>query len=303
MERLEKKGYLISVEYWVGNLGNHLIQLTSAINVAKQTQSKLTLPPHALLRRRTYNFMERSNKNCLEPIVGRFFYRTECYQFPVAYDQQRRVLLRDHLYDDFQKKSLGETVRRIVHRGDSEAVNPDTLVINMRSGGDIFRTDPPPQNDYMQPPLSFYKHIIESHGYRDCLIVTERDRKNPCIDGLLSWSTDVRIKTHESVKDDLRTLLSARHLVMCHSTFSALAALMSMNLCTLHQPHSFQLRGLSDVALYTYKLDNYIRPGEWTASPAQLALMVNHSVDDIEVFSKPPLRPGETAQLEPSYLA
>jgi hypothetical protein len=300
MTALDKKGYLISIEHWVGNLGNHLIQLSGALNVAKNTQSKLTIPKHELLGRRMFDFTSAANNNCLEPVVGRFFYQSDCFQYPIRYDHDRRRLFQDYLYDLLLVRTLQERFRDLLNRNSKEQVGPDTLVINMRSGSDIFRTEPPPQTDYMQPPLSFYKHVITSYGYQDCLIVTEAARKNPCIEGLLSWNPNIRIKTHTTVKDDLRTLLAARHLVMCHSTFSWCLALMSKNLQTLYQPATFQIRGVDDLSIYTYTFEDFIKPGEWKCSPEQLDEMLNHSIDNIKVSHKPRTTVGETSEPEPS---
>jgi hypothetical protein len=300
MINLDKKGYRISIGDWVGNLGNHLIQMSGGLNVAKNTQSKLTIPEHRLLRRRTFDFTDVTNDNCFEPLVGRFFYQSDCFQYPIIYDRERKRIFQDHLYKLLLRRSVREHFHDLLTRKPDDLVDPDTLVINMRSGGDIFRTDPPPQNDYMQPPLSFYKHIIESHNYHDCLIVTEADRKNPCIEALMSWNRNIRIKTHTSVRDDLRTILGATHLVMCHSTFSWCLALMSKNLRNLYQPHSFQVRGVGDLSIDTYVFENYIKPGEWKCSPEQLDKMVNHSVDDIRVVHKPYTGNCEHGEAEPS---
>jgi len=274
--------------------------MSGALNVAEKTQSKLTIPEHRLLKRRTFDFTDRKNDNCLEPVVGRFFYKSDCFQFPVSYDSDRRRLFRTYLYDLLLERTPRERLDDLLNRKAAEYVSPGTLVINMRSGKDIFRSEPPPQNDYMQPPLSFYKHVITAHGYKDCLIVTEADRKNPCIEGLLAWNADIRLKTHTSARDDLRTILSATHLVLCHSTFSWCLALMSKNLKTLFQPATFQIRGVGDLSVYTYTFENFIKPGEWKASPEQLEEMVNHSVDDIRVVHQPRMDTGESRDPVPS---
>jgi hypothetical protein len=127
----------------------------------------------------------------------------------------------------------------------------------------------------------------------DCLIVTQADRLNPCIDALLAWRPQIRIKTHRSVRDDLQTLLSAQHLVMCHSSFSWCFALMSRKLRVLFQPETFRILGVPDLSIYTYHFENYIRPGEWTYTADQRKAMLDHSVSDITVTHEPPAEPGE----------
>jgi hypothetical protein len=300
MMRLEKKGYRIVIENWVGNLGNHLIQVSSALNVAEKTESRLTIPKHPLLKRRVFDFTNRANENCAEPIVGRFFYQADCFQFPIIFDSERREIFRKYVYDLLVGRTVRERVAELVSPRQNEAVNSDTLVINMRSGRDIFRSEPPPQNDYMQPPLSFYKHVIEAHRYRDCLIVTEADRKNPCIDALMSWNRSIRIKTHTTVSDDVRTILSATSLVMCHSTFSWCLALMSKNLKNLYQPSTFQIVSVDDLSIDTYQFNGFVKPGEWTATEDQLALMVNHSTKDVHVTHCPPVTAGTQRLRRPS---
>lgn len=301
MTNLDKKGYRISIEHWVGNLGNHIIQISGAINVAINTQSTLTTPDHWLLGRLDLDFTDPANHDCMEKVTGRFFYQSDCFQFPIVYDRDRRKLFQDHLHALLLRRNLRQYLHDLIHRQPDEAVNPDTLVINMRSGKDIFRSEPPPQNDYMQPPLSFYKHIIETNDYRDCLIVTEADRKNPCIEALISWNPKIRLKTHTSVQNDLRTLLGASHLVTCHSTFSWCMALMSTNLQKLYQSHSFQIRGVGDFSIDTYFFDNYLKPGEWKCSPEQLAAMLDHSADNIQVVHQPRASGTDDGKLDLSH--
>ncbi len=287
MTSLDKKGYLLSIEHWIGNLGNHIIQLSGALNVAEKTQSRLTVPEHPLFRKRVFDFTDKRNNNCYEPVAGRFFFQYDCFQHPIRFDRDRRTVFQNYVYPLLANKSRGEWFRDLLRPTQQDVVNPETLVINMRSGRDIFRTEPPPQNDYMQPPLSFYKHVIESHGYDDCLIVTEADRQNPCIDALMKWNSSIRLRTHTTVIGDARTLLSAKHLVTCHSTFSWCLALMSRNLTTLYQPGRCQIRGVDDIDIHTYEFSGYISPGEWTASPDQLDRMLSHSTNDIRVTHRP----------------
>jgi hypothetical protein len=179
MINLDKKGYRISIGDWVGNLGNHLIQMSGALNVARNTQSRLTVPEHRLLRRRAFAFTDTANDNCLEPVVGSFFYKSDCFQSAIVYDRERRRLFQDFLYELLLRRSFREHFHDLLNQKPGELVGPGTLVINMRSGLDIFRTEPPPQNDYMQPPLSFYKHVIESNNYQDCLIGPKPTGRTP----------------------------------------------------------------------------------------------------------------------------
>jgi hypothetical protein len=288
-QHLKEQGYVLKLQGWMGRLGNHIIQLSCALHVAEKSRSRLVIPDHGTFRKRYYDFRDPAAKNCDKEISGPFFLQTDCYQYPIRYDHERRRILLNHVRSQMTYRSLRGRIRDLFHQQPDTNLDEDTLVINMRSGPDIFRSDPPPQNDYMQPPFSFYRYIIEKHKYRKCLIVTEPERENPVIDALLSWKDgpEIRIKDHRSVQNDVLTVLNARHLVAAHSTFTWCLALMSDRLLQYHQPSTCRIRGVSDFSVHTYECDNYIRPGEWTASPEQLRWMVEHPISDIRVQDPP----------------
>lgn len=293
MPTLDKKGYIISINGWMGNFGNHLRQLSGAINVAQKTHSRLSIPDHPLLKRKVYDFLNRQNVNCLGELSGRFFFNSECFQFPLNHDYDRRKIFQAYIYNQLVTTTAWERLQNLLRWEPDDQVGSDTLVINIRSGSDIFCAHPAPDaRNYIQPPLSFYKKIIQSHNFRDVLIVTQSDRANPCVSALLSWDQRIRVKTHANARDDFRTLLCATHLVTCHSTFSWSAALMSRKLQTLFQPDSCVIRGVRDYSVHTYTLLNYIQPGDWVNSPEQRDLMLHHSEKDIEVVYKQRLPNG-----------
>jgi hypothetical protein len=303
MKTLPPKEYLISINSWWGRLGNHLIQLSNALNIAKKTHSKLIIPRHDIIKRTVFDFTRPGNNHYQEPVAGAFFFQSQCFQYPLAYDHERRKVFQEHVYDLLQARTLWEYMLSLATQRFT-LVGPDTLVINIRSGKDIFCAEPAPDTGgYVQPPLSYYKHIIETHHYADCLIVTEADRKNPCIEALLSWNPRIRIKKHRSVKDDIRTILSATHLVMCHSTFSWCLALMSKQLRTLFQEDTFPIKSVGDFSTYTYGFENYIKQGEWKCSPAQLEKMLTHSIADLRVIHKPRTGAASMGDAEPSVCA
>jgi len=283
MRALDKKGYKIKLTDWVGRLGNHLVQVATAIWVAQKTESLLILPRHTILKRRLFDFRNSSNNSCNEVVEGQFLFDYERIQCPAMRDRDRRIILQDYLYDFLVREKITDKLRDKIRW--QKIVEPDenTLIINIRSGRDIFRQQPPPQDDYMQPPLSFYQKIIESHNYRNCLIVTEQARANPVIAALLTWDSNVQIKEHTTVHSDIFTLLNAHHLVIAHSSFSWILAQMSKKLRVLHQWNLFPVRGIDDFIINTYEVKNYIEPGTWCASADQLARMISHPLKDVSV--------------------
>ena len=270
------------ITHWAGQLGNHIIQLSNAIYLAERTFSKVSYPDHSLLRSATFDFSKSDSPNP-RLIKGCFFYNDECLPYPLLYDYERRAILRKYIVPLIFPSFMPDP-----------RVSEKTLVINIRSG-DVFRGDYESKeaifsgvSNYMQPPLSFYQLIIEKYGFTDILIVTQPDRKNPCIQGLMEWRSDIRIVEHQSPLDDLRILLSAKYLITAHSSFSWCAALMSSVLEVLFQPASFQVKGVRDIEIHTFKMNGYIPPGQWRPTRDNLSLMLTFPVQLISetIFPK-----------------
>jgi len=123
--------------------------------------------------------------------------------------------------------------RRLIHLYVSRylppllTILPDThLVIHIRSG-DIFDHGHF-HAKYIQPPLAYYCHILDTHPeYTNVIIVTQADKKNPVIYELLrKYSHRISIQSC-STEEDLQFLLSARHLVVGTGSFGMYIALCS----------------------------------------------------------------------------
>jgi hypothetical protein len=109
------------------------------------------------------------------------------------------------------------------------------LVIHIRSG-DVFWEDLTRlHKGYIQPPLSFYLEIINKFNLKDIVIVTQDDFKNPCINELKRLMPDIRIQT-SNILDDISTIISARNLVIAHSSFSLCLGLASDKLKRMFIP-------------------------------------------------------------------
>ena len=121
----------------------------------------------------------------------------------------------------------------IPHHAD-ELIKDDTLVIHIRSG-DVFWEDLTKlHKGYIQPPLSFYLEIINKFKFKDIVIVTQDDFKNPCINELKRLMPDIRIQT-SNLLDDI-SIISARNLVIAHSSFSLCLGLASDKLKRMFIP-------------------------------------------------------------------
>jgi hypothetical protein len=286
MKNLTNNGYRIEIKGWVGNFGNHMLQLSGALKVAIETESVLTYPQNKIIPNQIFDFRSAKNSQCNLKVTSLFFYHDECFQYPLIYDQERREIAIKYILPLLKKK-----YNRITNDNQNWDIE-NTLVINIRSG-DIFRDDYNSEDaiksgikNYVQPPLAFYKKIIGQFFYKNIIIVTQPDKRNPVIQELLKQYDKIIIKEHISPLDDFMMLLDAKHLVTCHSSFSWFAALISENLLVLHQPQSFSVKGINDYDVYTYNVENYIPYGSWKATKENLKKMINLQEKNIHVFYK-----------------
>eukprot|EP00041_Stephanoeca_diplocostata_P030653 m.934083 g.934083 ORF g.934083 m.934083 type:complete len:454 (-) comp23797_c0_seq2:1503-2864(-) len=123
----------------------------------------------------------------------------------------------------------------------------DAVVIHIRSG-DVMRNTRGVK--YWQPPLKFYKYIIETfhqssnniymcteeHGAADGVV-----GGNPVVHELLQWRPDI-IFPPSDFHRDVATLLGAAYLIQAVSSFSTTLAIMSPHLRRTYIPRPVSLR-------------------------------------------------------------
>ena len=170
------------------------------------------------------------------------------------------------------------------------AMSERVCCIHIRSG-DIFkrRLGSSMPKDYVQPPLAFYLKIIQDYwdDYDKFLIVTEMDRSNPCINRLRMVGNKVEIQS-KSLKEDIKTMLSAQTLVIGTSTLPICLAQISTNLKRIficdRLAHNYQNRGNFDkdieIILCRFK-KTYIPKQTWVCSLEQVMKMINYKMSDL----------------------
>ena len=113
--------------------------------------------------------------------------------------------------------------------------------------------------DNIQPPLSYYLEIINKFGFKDIVIVTEKDLRNPCIKQLKELMPDLKIQT-SNLLDDMSTIMSARNLIVGQSSFSLCVGLASDKIKRIFIPQFditnwfFHSRGYIAPNIYRYFL-------------------------------------------------
>ena len=255
-------------------LGNSLVQLSNAINVAKEDETRLIVPVEKdrndkeafsyLKNVPNYNFGDNALRGFL---TSKFYFDTQTFGHTMNNDKRRMILQQYVLpHIPFVQEDLG-----------------NTLVIHIRSG-DIFNEWV--HENYVQPPLTYYKKIIEESNTSDILIVTQKDKSNPCVDALLQWNDNIKIQTG-TLEEDVNTILSAKNLVIGFGTWGWALSLMSPNLeklwcpkvCTDILNSNFENE---PYIIKRYDFLNYIKMGDWKCTEEQKNIMIG-DVDVVQI--------------------
>jgi hypothetical protein len=266
-------GYNLKISKFT-QLGNSLVQLSNAVNIGIHTKSKVTMPSIGTSTE-TLDFLSgvpdfdfRTSDSCGIDLESKFYFPNECFGYDLT-NKERLRILKDFVFPHLP----------IV---DSDGITEDTLVIHIRSG-DIFEGWI--HQNYVQPPLSYYKKIIEETKPSNILIVTQSDRKNPCIDSLLPLYPNTKIQCG-TLQQDVSAILNARKLVIGFGTFGWMLSMISDRIHTLHCPtictdllSSFYSTPPFEINRYIYK--DYIKIGDWKNTKEQRELMLIHPEEKV----------------------
>ena len=117
-------------------------------------------------------------------------------------------------------------------------IDAEDLYIHVR-GGDIFKCKGCKDINYSQPPLCFYKKIINNFVFKNIYILSI-DNLNPIIEPLIKEFPKI-IYTHNSIKKDIVILSNAFNLVGSVSSFLTTLILMNNNLANYFEYDNYRL--------------------------------------------------------------
>jgi len=158
-----------------------------------------------------------------------------------------------------------------------------TCVINIRSG-DIFNNGGTHGN-YVQPPFSFYKKIIDEEQYEKFLIITQPDLKNPTIQLTSEYSKKVEVQAPD-VSGAISVILGTSSIVGYYGTFLQVLFFSEhiKKIYCLDYSDFFSCFGTcpnAEIIKYRF-LEPYISVGTWKNTEDQLLLMKNYSYYNIQ---------------------
>lgn len=248
----------ITVTHWTNRLGNNIIQVLNAVAIGLHLKDNIKLPKHPYFKYETLHLYPTSRRINMD---GDFFNIDK-------YKQNNRLNI-----------NIGNLKRILQHLFKYTIPKSDTysekdLIIHIRSG-DIFGPEPHPI--YAQPPLDFYKKVIESNDYTRIILVAE-DKGNPCVDALLNLYEDRTEYKQQSLEEDIEIILNAKHIVSSFGTFIPTLSVMSNNMLKVYTMFGFnEYKATPSIQLVYYDYKDYrnsILP--WKNTEEQRKIMLEY---------------------------
>ena len=268
---------MIEISEWFGRLGNNVHQLITGHLLADHYGCDLLYPHHDLIAQK------KNNPDSRPPsiIKSNLFYRKDLPELSSVTEQNIRDICLTKIEPSLNIKNY--------------EVPKDIITIHIRNG-DIFTTKGSHPN-YIQPPLQYYKHILNHENIKnyDNVWVLSQDIKpcSPVVDGLKKMGCRIlKLDT----KDSIAVLSNSQKLICSLSSFSRHFFYTSKNAQRLYIPDysykegpalyaSVYGSGLNDIDLYKANLPSYVQWGDWSASKDQLKLMLSYdeNIDIIKI--------------------
>jgi len=174
-------------------------------------------------------------------------------------------------------------------------INPTDLFIHIRSG-DIFKYMRNNNCNYAQPPLCFYKSIINNFTFNKIYIISQ-DKLNPIIDILLEKFPQI-IFNNNKLEIDISMIVNAYNLVGSISSFFTTLIIINDNLENIWEFDNYRLPEKylhlhRDIYNFTRKYKVYkMYPSlkyknemfPWINNKHQIDLMVSEKCEKFEHF-------------------
>jgi len=253
------------INQWVGRLTNNILQIIRAIHYALKNNHKLIIFKENKYFKSDKIILDKTTNS--ENIFNTFFNIKV-----LGCDDPSPILMKQY-FNTYIFKILNFNIERILDK------NLEHLYIHIRAG-DVFQGNGA-HPAYVQPPLKYYKDIIESKKWGK-IIVVYQDFGNPCVNALKKMNYENIIFESNSLEKDLNIFLKANYLVLGFGTFGLLLYFLNDNLKNIYIP-KYVIEELpkgdwGDVILNIIELPNYIKCGEWKNTLEQKNIMLNYNL-------------------------
>ena len=250
-----------------GNVGNALVSLNNIINICEKISCR--------------NIVLGGLGNIIKNPI--FYKKYNMTIFPYSYKNKIKIDIsldkRNLFYFSYKKNHymrLSIIRNEVLKNIPIYKANTNDLYINIRSG-DIFLNAI--NRHYSQPPLCFYKKIINNNKFNKIFILSN-GHENPVVDELLKTYKEIKF-IHGSVEFDISIIVNAYNFVMPVSTFPQTLINLNYNLKNLYiygMRKIFQLK-VNYTFHRMFPSDKYkkIMISKWKKTKEQIHLMINEN--------------------------
>jgi hypothetical protein len=266
----------IKIARWFGRLGNNIRQIFNAIQISFYYSCNISIPNHpffdtSLVSRLVTNsydseFVDLQKQLSDNELKGDFFSvaKFDKRVFECNIQQTALILKKSFKIREDETYDLGE----------------NHVVLHIR-GGDIC-SGTNIHGGYITPPIYYYKTILDSNNYKRIILISE-DRLNPTVDKLLKLYPKIEFKI-QSLKEDIKLLLSSKNVIMSYGTFVPSLLIVSNRIKKLYKP-SYAESSKKGITLLTtlgievqnFELSDYFnKQGKWKNSKLQRDLLINY---------------------------
>lgn len=254
------------INRWVGRLGNNILQLIRALHYGKINK---------------YNYLVfPENKYIINKVIkleeNIIYDKSDIYN---TFFNIKNIGCNDpnpYLMKKYFNKYIYPIMKMKLERN-IEIDNSEDLHIHIRAG-DIFQGSGA-HGAYIQPPLKYYKDIIESKKWEKIIVVYE-DLGNPCVQALKNMNYNNIYFESNKLEKDLNILCKSKNMVLGFGTFGLLLFFLNLNIKNIYIPkyviEELPKGNWGDINLNIIDLPNYIKCGEWKNTKEQKRIMLNY---------------------------
>ena len=253
------------IRKWWGRLGNNIIQLRHAIQIAIYYKYDIIMPKHPYFNTTFVKFgADKNRKNKLYDGYNFYFKHRIKKYIPYIDDKVFQLNIKDTI----------NKLKDILVIKNPIISDKNDLLIHIR-GGDIFVT---PHVQYVPPPLSYYTNILNSTSYDKITMISE-DRANPVIDKLLQMYPKITFELND-LETDIKKIMGCTNIITSYGTF--IPSLLSMsntvqNIYKVSYQFGEVLINREKVNVYVTNLNRYLkRMGKWENNSVQRDIITSY---------------------------
>jgi hypothetical protein len=261
---------VIQIRKWYERLGNNLVQLRNSLHIAIEKKYNVRIPNHPFLNKTFINLVDIKDNNIIIDKDDYFFVSRlpetsyKCWEkkeiFKKNFDKVKNIIK-----SLFKIKLINDDINR-----------KNILHIHIRSG-DLF-SKKFPHDQYICPPLSFYKNIIESKNWEKIILICE-DYGNPCMRSLLKMYRKKIIYKKQSLDDDVKLILEAENIVFGMGSFVPTLLWLNSNVKKIYFPSNAHKHYIEkdNLEYEEVNIDNYIKKiDKWKNIKSQYTIMITN---------------------------